>query len=80
MAGILASNANLDDQGFAAVVRDLERHQLILDSLVNTGDSSSNENNSISSSGIPDGFSIVTITICVDGVAKSLDVIARGPY
>ncbi len=39
MAGILASNANLDEQGFAAVVRDLERHQIILDNLGgSTGD------------------------------------------
>ena len=44
MAGILASNANLDEQGFAAVVRDLERHQIILDNLgVSTGDNVSQE-------------------------------------
>jgi hypothetical protein len=77
MAGILASNANLDDQGFAAVVRDLERHQLILDGLGNNGD---NASQSTSSNGLPDGFSIVTITVCVNGVSQSLDVVARGPY
>jgi hypothetical protein len=89
MAGILASNADLSkEEGQAAVIRDLERHQLILDSLVNTGDSASNQstiagtNNQDTNvgSGIPDGFSIVTITVCVGGVSKSLDVIGRGPY
>jgi len=92
MAGILSSNADLSkEEGQAAVIRDLERHQLILDSLVNTGDSASNQstiastnnqntNVGVDGGGVPDGFGIVTIQVCIAGVVKSLDVIARGPY
>ena len=75
MAGILSSNADLSqEEGQAAVIRDLERHQLILDSLVSTGDSASN--NSTIDDGIISGGTPAPVLI--DGIFKTSTVTVTG--
>ena len=90
MSGPLSANAPFTTFGQTMILRDIEQLYLLIGNrngdLGDAGYSTKRDgdlgDNSASGGGgaVPDGFSIVTITVCVGGVSKSLDVLGRGPY
>ena len=90
MSGPLSTNAPFTGFGQTMILRDIEQLYLLIGNqngdMGNAGYTTKkdgdlgNNKSSSGSSGVPDGFSVVTITICVGGVSKSLDVLGRGPY
>jgi hypothetical protein len=78
------SDLVFDEEGFFGHTRAIERLSLMFKD-IGYGGGDNNENNtgdlvSGDGGGIPEGFGIVTIQVCVGGALKNLDVIGRGPY
>ena len=88
MPGPISTNARFNEFGQAQILRDIEQLYLLVGErdgdIGYTGKGQSSQGVggpvSVGGTGIPDGFGIVTISVCIGGITKSLDVIARGPY
>lgn len=85
MPGPISTNAPFTEFGNSMILRDIEQLYLLVGQI--SGDlgkqnikATDTAANTANTSGIPAGYSVVTISICVGGLVKSLDVIAKGPY
>lgn len=86
MPGPISTNAPFTEFGNSMILRDIEQLYLLIGQ--STGDlgkkaiksTDTNGGNVPSNTGVPSGFSVITISVCVLGVTKSLDVLGRGPY